>query len=71
MKTTQYLYGLDPSMLKDMPYEEALKLKLESATELIRFLTDKDFHKHYERIVDIMAAITHTQYLLDELEGRE
>lgn len=69
MKTTEHLYGIEASILTNMPYKEALELKLKSATQLIRSLYDEEMGKRDDnRISDVFDAIDFTEKLLKELK---
>jgi len=58
MQTTEYLYGLQPHILKDMPYEQALELKKESALKLLREVTNEaDLAFKHGRNYEEMQAI--------------
>jgi hypothetical protein len=81
MLTTEYLYGIRPNILIDLPYKQALELKLESARNLLKTVikeTDNAFKNgkehtelqqmHYRQKA-IVDAIDFTEKLLEELEG--
>jgi len=68
MKTTIYLYDIEPKLLANLPYQEALQLKYDSGKQLIATL----FEPHYsqrddERIHAVSKALKHTSQLLREL----
>ncbi len=69
MKTTQYLYNIDPKILKDMPYEEAILLKLSSAKILISQLLEPHYSvRDEERIAAVGKAESFSKKALKELE---
>lgn len=68
-KSTYYLYELDPKLLIDLYYVEALKLKIDSAKKLLKVL----FEPHYmdrdnTRINAVYKAIKFNEALLEELK---
>jgi len=69
MKTTLYLYGIEPSEFADMHYNEALKYKVKCAKQLISSLYNEPFgHREDKRIDDIFEAIEFNERLLKELK---
>jgi len=69
MKTTQYLYDIDPSEFADMPYKDALAYKVEAGRKLISHLM-YDFHyseRDDVRANKVHAAIKFNNQLLKEL----
>lgn len=76
MKKTEYLYNCPASIFKGLPYEEALKLKIELIKKLrpelikeareVEFLSAVSKYK-YKRLADIDKARTFNLKLLDEL----
>lgn len=56
MKTTQYLYGIEPEEFKDLNYVDALVYKIRAAHKLIHHLM-YDFH--YTTRDDIRAGKVH------------
>jgi len=77
VKSTQYLFGIEPKKFKNMSYEEVLKLKINAGKKLLKELTDKAHNiKDYEEYVkvvmrqkDVSKAIEHNECLLKELIG--
>jgi len=69
MKTTLYLYGIEPTEFADMHYKEALEYKIECAKQLISSLYDDPFgSREDKRIDDIFEAIEFNERLLKELK---
>ena len=80
MKTTEYLYGIQPHILREMPYYQALEFKKESAMHTLKEVTkeaDKAFRDggDYEKLQSlhyrqkaILDAIDFTEKLLDEMD---
>ena len=66
MRTTKYLYDLDPVDFKYEPYYKALQLKLASARKLKATVVHLDVID--PRIKEIDDAIKHTEKLLAEVE---
>lgn len=69
-RSTQYLYGIDPSEIRDMRYEDALEYKLNHAKDLFARMTMDRMVKSYEdeeRLHYVYKAMRHTQNLLKEL----
>ena len=69
MKTTKYLYDIEPSTLISMNYEEAIRFKLHAAKELISKLVQVDYDlRDDQRVHDVFDAITFNENLLKELQ---
>lgn len=69
MKTTQYLYNLEPSVLADMPYKQAIQLKKQKASELLKELHQPGFmEQDDERIKAVYKAEKFNTQLLEELK---
>ena len=67
--STQYLYDMDPTILADMPYKQALEYKVSSANVLLAKLLAPHYSvRDYVRIADIHRAIKFNQSLLSELK---
>ncbi len=68
-KSTTYLYDIDPTVLADMPYKQALEYKVSSANVLLAKLLAPHYSiRNYVRIADINRAIKFNQSLLSELK---
>ena len=68
-KSTYYLYDLDPKLLINLSYVEAINLKIDSAKKLIRVLFEPNFmDRNNSRINDVYKAIKFNQALLEELK---
>ena len=68
-KSTTYLYDIDPTILADMPYKQALEYKVSSANVLLAKLLAPHYSvRDYVRIADINRAIKFNQSLLSELK---
>ena len=66
--STEYLYGIEPFEIADMPYKTALQFKYDCATELYNMLYLDEEHDT-ERMYAVLKARTHTRELIDELIG--
>ena len=68
-KSTYYLYDLDPKLLIDLSYVEAINLKIDSAKKLIKVLFEPSYmDRDNTRINDVNKAIKFNQALLEELK---
>lgn len=68
-KSTYYLYDLDPKLLINLSYVEAINLKIDSAKKLIRVLFEPNFmDRNNTRINAVYKAIKFNQALLEELK---
>ena len=75
-KSTEFLYDIDPKRLKGMKYEEALNLKIQSATllvgKLVKELKETDdadvISKIDFRITKVHKAISFIETRLKEIE---
>ena len=68
-KSTYYLYDLDPKLLINLSYVEAINLKIDSAKKLIKVLFEPSFmDRDNARINDVYKAIKFNQALLEELK---
>jgi hypothetical protein len=68
-KSTAYLYDINPTVLADMQYKQALEYKLSSANVLLAKLLVPHYSiRDYERIANIHRAIKFNQSLLSELK---
>ena len=68
-KSTEYLYDINPTVLADMPYKQALEYKVSSANVLLATLLVPHYSiRDYVRIADINRAIKFNQSLLSELK---
>lgn len=67
-KSTMYLYNLDPHVLADMPYKQALEHKIEAASILVSELLVPHYTvRDYVRVADVFNAIKFNESLLKEL----
>ena len=67
--TTEELYGISPKTLADLPYKEALKLKIQGAQAILVTLLEPNFmDRDLHRINKINKAIKFNEQLLKELE---
>lgn len=68
MKTTEYLFGINPEELDNKFYYEALDYKLQKAKELYNKLYDsgKKDHKTRDRMFYVLEAVDHTRKLIEE-----
>lgn len=68
-KSTYYLYDLDPKLLINLSYVEAINLKIDSAKKLIKVLFEPSYmNRDNARINDVYKAIKFNQALLEELK---
>ena len=68
-KSTYYLYDLDPKLLVNLSYVEAINLKINSAKKLIKVLFEPNFmDRNNTRINAVYKAIKFNQALLEELK---
>ena len=68
-KSTYYLYDLDPKVLINLFYVEAINLKIDSAKKLIKVLFEPSYmDRDNTRINDVNKAIKFNQALLEELK---
>lgn len=68
-KSTYYLYDLDPKLLIDLSYVEAINLKIDSAKKLIKVLFEPSYmDRDNTRINAVYKAIQFNQALLEELK---
>ena len=68
-KSTYYLYDLDPKLLINLSYVEAINLKIDSAKKLIKVLFEPSYMaRDNTRINDVNKAIKFNQALLEELK---
>ena len=69
LKSTYYLYDLDPKLLINLSYVEAINLKIDSAKKLIKVLFEPSYmDRNNPRINDVYKAIKFNQALLEELK---
>lgn len=67
--TTEELYGIDPKVLADMNYKQALQLKIQGAKAILVSLLEPNFmDRDTHKINKINKAIKFNQQLLKELE---
>ncbi len=67
-KSTYYLYDLDPKLLINLSYVEAINLKIDSAKKLIKVLFEPNYmNRDNNRVNDVYKAIKFNQALLEEL----
>ena len=68
-KSTMYLYNIDPHVLADIPYKQALEYKIEAANILISELLIPHYTvRDYVRVADVLNAIKFNEVLLSELK---
>ena len=68
-KSTYYLYDLDPKLLINLSYVEAINLKIDSAKKLIKVLFEPSYmDRNNHRINAVYKAIKFNQALLEELK---
>ena len=64
--STEYLYGIEPFELIDMPYKAALQFKYDCTKELYTLL-QLDIEPDTVRINAVLKARSHTRELIEEL----
>ncbi len=64
MKTTKYLYGIEPESLDNMGYWEGLRYKITNGISLFRHLYKSG--KDQDRCFWVNKAVDHTRELLKE-----
>ena len=68
-KSTYYLYDLDPKLLINLSYVEAINFKIDSAKKLIKVLFEPSYmNRDNTRVNDVYKAIKFNQALLEELK---
>ena len=68
ISTTQELYGVSPKQLADIPYKQALQLKIEGAkTILVKLLEPNFMEQDTYKINKVNKAIKFNEQLLKEL----
>ncbi len=70
MYSTSYLYGVEPSAFRNLPYEEAIRFKVDAAKTLFDELyLIPHFSQRDEQHVDaVYKAWRHSRKLLAELD---
>ena len=71
MKTTRYLYDVSPSVLASMSYEDAIRFKIERATELLHELVHVKNDPWCKKVEDLQKAIEFNKALLAEMEEEQ
>ena len=71
MKSTSYLYDLNPEDLKNLTYQDALIKKIIGARKILNKLVRKEDMNDSERIKDVSDAIIFNKNLLKELGYQE
>ena len=67
-KSTTYLYNINPIVLADMPYQQALEYKITAANTLLAELLIPHYTvRDYVRISDINQAVKFNESLIKEL----
>ena len=67
--TTEELYGISPKALADLPYKQALELKIKGAKAILITLLKPNFmDRNYHKINRVNKAIKFNEQLLKELE---
>jgi hypothetical protein len=68
-KKTMDLYDMDPSILKGLPYEEAINLKISKCDELISEILEVDYmERDSHRLNMLLNAKKFNEMLLEELD---
>ena len=69
MTTTKYIYNIEPSEFADLPYKEALQVKLEAAQSQCKYYvhTAHDWLNN-PRFDAAYKAVKHNKQLLEELQ---
>jgi len=73
MKTTQYLYDIDPVELTRLAYKDALEYKVSNGIKLLKQLATESRKYHTQELEDrylsTEKAIQFNKELIDELSG--
>ena len=81
MQKSKFLYGCSPKEFADLPYKEALSVKLKKARETMHRVASEQediyntgasrekFMQNEYRLTQIKRAIDHCETLLSELEA--
>ena len=68
MKPTEYLYGVDATVFKDLPYHKALQVKKELAVKLLHELLNETLNnRDLARITAVYSAVQFNTDLLTEI----
>lgn len=69
-KSTEYLYGVDAEIFKDMNYVDAIELKIASAKTLLDELVSVNHYaRDDQRVRAVLNAIKFNKELLLEIEA--
>ena len=73
MKTTQYLYGIEPEELDNKYYFPALKHKVETGKKLYKYIhnIENKTKEESDREFWVLDALNHTRKLIKEREECE
>lgn len=72
MKSTVYLYNLKPEDLMSLNYEDAIRLKITKANEVLKELLEVNYQDRDDaKIRDVFNAIKFNKSLLMELEVKD
>lgn len=67
--STAYLYNIEPAILSNMLYSDALKFKVASAKVLLNMLLEPHYsERDDERIMAVQRAVKFNESLLAELK---
>ena len=69
MKTTRYLYDIEPQILAEMKYKDAIEFKITCAKELLYHLVHVKNEVLTKRVKDIQKAIDFNIALREELKS--
>lgn len=69
MKQSIYLYGVEAREWKNLPYKQAVEVKISYAGALLNELLKVHFKVRDEaRVLDVINAIRHNKALLEEMK---
>ena len=70
MKTTKYLYDIEPQTFIHIQYHKALEFKIKKAKELLHKLLEPEINDRDENRIDaVYNAIEFNKKLLNEIKG--
>jgi hypothetical protein len=70
VKSTQYLYDINPKEFEQIPYAKAIEYKITKAKALLSKLVEPDYKNRNEvRINAVQSAIEWNKQLLKELKA--
>jgi hypothetical protein len=72
MKKTEYLYGVHPRQFAELPYKDALTVKIQAAIELRGKILEEDYWtRDDERLNAVIKAIKFNEALISEIDNKD